>query len=177
MYHTKLHIHFAGIGGIGMSGIATILKQQGYTISGCDMDHNQQSIKNLKALGCEIYEGNNTPACKSSAIDILVYSTAIKKGNSEITAAQERGIPAIHRSVMLGKLMQSKVSIAVTGSHGKTTTTSLIAHILMQAEQDPTIVIGGHLPTLASNACAGKGELLIAEADESDRSFLNLFPT
>ncbi len=177
MYQTKLHIHFAGIGGIGMSGIATILKQQGYTISGCDMDHNQQSIKNLKALGCEIYEGNNTPACKNHAIDMLVYSTAIKKDNSEITDAQARGIPTIHRSVMLGKLMQSKLSIAVTGSHGKTTTTSLIAHILMQADTDPTIVIGGHLPTLASNACAGKGDLLIAEADESDRSFLNLFPT
>src|SRR5262245_37728964 len=110
MYPTKMHIHFAGIGGIGMSGIAIVLRQQGHEISGCDTDHNQQSIRNLKALGCHIYEGNFTDSCQHAAIDMLIYSTAVKKDNREIAAAQARGIPTIHRSAMLGMIMQTKKS-------------------------------------------------------------------
>src|SRR5437867_259901 len=104
--YKKRHIHFVGIGGIGMSGIATILKYQGYEISGCDLDHDQESIKNLSALGCKIYQGNNTPACQDSSIDILVYSSAVKAENLEIIAAQQRGIPTIPRALMLAELMR-----------------------------------------------------------------------
>ncbi|MCX5922275.1 MAG: UDP-N-acetylmuramate--L-alanine ligase [Candidatus Dependentiae bacterium] len=177
MYKKKAHIHFVGIGGIGMSGIATILKYQGYEISGCDLDLDQTSVKNLKDLGCHIYHGNNTPSCNDSAIDILVYSSAIKALNTEITAAQARGIPTIPRAVMLAELMRTKYGIAITGSHGKTTTTSLISHILIEANIDPTVIIGGHLKNISNNARFGNGDFLVAEADESDRSFLYLNAT
>lgn len=177
MYRKKAHVHFVGIGGIGMSGIATILKHQGYDVSGCDLDMDQHSIKNLKQIGCTIYLGNNTPYCHDSSIDILVYSSAVRPHNPEIVAAQERGIPTIPRALMLAELMRTKYSIAIAGSHGKTTTTSLIAHILMEAHMDPTIIIGGHLKTISTNARLGSGDFLIAEADESDRSLIRLFPT
>lgn len=177
MYRKKAHIHFVGIGGIGMSGIATILRNQGYTISGCDLDLEQKSIVNLQALGCTIYHGNNTPQCHDASIDILVYSSAIKALDPEIVAAQQRGIPTIARALMLAELMRTKYSIAIAGSHGKTTTTSLISHILMEADMDPTVVIGGHLHAISSNARLGKGDFLVAEADESDRSFLHLQST
>ena len=175
MYRKKAHIHFIGIGGIGMSGIATILKYQGYIISGCDSDLDQQSIKNLKALKCAIHQGNNTPACHDTSIDILVYSSAIKPDNPEIFAAQQRGIPTIPRALMLAELMRMKHSVAIAGSHGKTTTTSLISHILIEAELDPTVIIGGHLKTISNNARIGKSDFLVAEADESDRSLLQLY--
>lgn len=177
MYTKKAHIHFVGIGGIGMSGIATILKYQGYTISGCDADLEQQSIINLKALGCAIFAGNNTEQCHDNSIDILVYSSALKASNPEIVAAQLRGIPTISRALMLAELMRTKYSIAIAGAHGKTTTTSMISHILIETEQDPTVIIGGHLKTISTNARFGKGDFLIAEADESDRSLLRLCPT
>lgn len=177
MYNKKSHIHFVGIGGIGMSGIATILKQQGYTISGCDADICQHSIVNLKALGCTIHQGNNTNACNDPSIDILVYSSAIHADNPEIIAAQKRGIPTIPRAFMLAELMRTKYSIAIAGSHGKTTTTSLISHILMEAQVDPTVIIGGHLTSISNNARMGHGNFLVAEADESDRSFLHLHAT
>jgi UDP-N-acetylmuramate--alanine ligase len=177
MYNKKSHIHFVGIGGIGMSGIATILKQQGYTISGCDADTCQQSITNLKSIGCTIYQGNNTPACNDPSIDILVYSSAIQNNNPEILAAQARGIPTIPRALMLSELMRTKYSIAIAGSHGKTTTTSLISHILIEAHMDPTVIIGGHLTSISNNARMGTGNFLVAEADESDRSFLHLHAT
>ena len=177
MYNNSAHIHFMGIGGIGMSGIAHILKNQGYTISGCDMDLDQISIKNLKALGCTIFEGNNTPACKTAKPDILVYSSAIRAHNPEIIAAQEAGIPTIPRALMLAELMRTKFSIAIAGAHGKTTTTSLIAHILIEAAMDPTVIIGGHLKNIASNARTGTGNFLVAEADESDRSLQHLQAT
>jgi UDP-N-acetylmuramate--alanine ligase len=175
MYKPKTHIHFTGIGGIGMSGLAIILHEQGFQISGCDVDHNQKSIHFLKSLGCAIHQGNNTPECSQVPYDILVYSTAI--AGSELEQARSQGIPVIHRSVMLAELMRTKWSIAITGSHGKTTTTSLIAHIFLHAQQDPTVIVGGHLQSLGTNAYWGKGPVLIAEADESDRSFLNLSPT
>ena len=177
MYLKKSHIHFVGIGGIGMSGIATILKYQGYTISGCDTDLDQPSIKMLQDIGCIIYQGNNAPSCRDNSIDILVYSSAIQANNPEILYAQQRGIPTIPRALMLAELMRMKYSIAIAGAHGKTTTTSLISHILIEAGIDPTVIIGGHLKTISNNARHGKGDFLVAEADESDRSLLNLYAT
>jgi UDP-N-acetylmuramate--alanine ligase len=172
------HIHFVGIGGIGMSGIAAVLRSQGYIISGCDLDIHQKGILNLKEMGCSIYEGNNTSACYDPSIDILVYSTNVPLSSPEIIAAAARGIPTIQRATMLAELLRTaKCSIAVAGAHGKTTTTSMIAHILLEAQLDPTIIVGGHLKNLSTNARFGKGNILVAEADESDRSFLKLHPT
>lgn len=175
--YKKIHIHFIGIGGIGMSGIAKILKFQKYHISGCDSDLDQESIKELTSLGCEIYSPNNTEKCNSSSIDILVYSSAIKSNNAEVVNAQKRGIPTISRALMLAELMRTKYSIAISGSHGKTTTTSLISHILIESKQDPTVIIGGKVENLSTNAHYGKGNFLVAEADESDKSLLKLFPS
>jgi UDP-N-acetylmuramate--alanine ligase len=177
MFNKKAHIHFVGIGGIGMSGIATILRNQGYTISGCDQDLEQMSIQNLLAIGCTIFEGNNSAGCLDHGIEVVVYSSAIRATNPEILAAQKRGIPTIPRALMLAELMRTKYSIAIAGSHGKTTTTSLISHILIEAKYDPTVIIGGHLKTISNNARHGKGDFLVAEADESDRSFLHLHAT
>lgn len=174
MYKKNSHVHFVGIGGIGMSGIAKILKLQGYTVSGCDADLEQKSVEDLKNIGCSIYKGNNTPSCHDTTIDVLVYSSAIQTKNPEIAAAQERGIPTIQRAFMLAELMRTKFSIAISGAHGKTTTTSLISHIMLEAEMDPTVVIGGHLKNISSNAHYGSSDYLVAEADESDRSLLNL---
>jgi UDP-N-acetylmuramate--alanine ligase len=177
MYNKKTHIHFVGIGGIGMSGIATILQFQGYTISGCDCDVFQKSTQALQKIGCSVYQGNNTAQCHDESIDILVYSSAIKPDNPEIIAAQNRGVPTIPRAVMLAELMRSKYSIAISGAHGKTTTTSMIGHILIEAEHDPTVVIGGHLQNISTNARFGNGDFIVAEADESDKSLLRLHPT
>jgi len=178
MYSTKKsHIHFLGIGGIGMSGIATILQQQGYRVSGCDLDLEQHSVRNLIARGCSIFHGNNAEGCQDSSIDVLVYSSALKQDNPEIKAAQKKGIPTIPRALMLAELMRSKYSIAISGSHGKTTTTSMISHILIEAQYDPTVIIGGHLKNISTNARHGEGDFLVAEADESDKSFLRLNPT
>lgn len=177
MYQKKEHIHFIGIGGIGMSGIAKILAIQGYRISGCDHDVTQQSIKDLQKTGCIIYDGNNTKECMDTSIEILVYSSAIKDTNPEIIQARQRNIPTIPRAVMLAELMRTKYSIAVAGSHGKTTTSSLISHIMIQAEKNPTIIVGGRLKNIAANAHFGSGAILVAEADESDRSLIYLKPS
>lgn len=178
MYSTKKpHIHFLGIGGIGMSGIATVLKSQGYHISGCDLDTEQKSVKDLMALGATVTQGNNTTACQDHSIDVLVYSSALKSDNPEIKAAQLRGIPTIPRAIMLAELMRSKYSIAISGAHGKTTTTSMISHILIEAHYDPTVIVGGHLKNISAQARLGSGDFLVAEADESDKSFLRLNPT
>jgi len=177
MYRKKVHIHFVGIGGIGMSGIAKILKYQGYQISGCDTDTDQKSVEELSSLGCQISAGHNTPLCNDPLIDVLVYSSMIKSSSQEIVAAQERGIPTIPRALMLAELMRTKFSIAIAGSHGKTTTTSMISHLLIEALMDPTIIIGGHLKNISAHARLGKGDFLVAEADESDRSFLYLQAT
>jgi UDP-N-acetylmuramate--alanine ligase len=173
----KPHIHFLGIGGIGMSGIATILAYQGYQVSGCDLDVEQKSVKDLTSLGCSVYHGNNSIECRDSSIDVLVYSSALKADNPEIMYAQQRGIPTIPRALMLAELMRTKYSIAISGAHGKTTTTSMISHILIEAKYDPTVIIGGHLKNISTNARFGAGEFLVAEADESDKSFLRLNPT
>lgn len=177
MYNKKTHVHFVGIGGIGMSGIARILKTQGYFVSGCDIDLHQQSVHDLIASGCRVYHGNNTPSCNDHSIDILVYTSMIHESHPEVLAAQQRGIPTIPRALMLAELMRTKFSIAIGGSHGKTTTTSLISHILIEANMDPTVIIGGHLKNISTNARMGSGDFLVAEADESDRSLLKLQAT
>jgi UDP-N-acetylmuramate--alanine ligase len=177
MYDRTLHLHFVGIGGIGMSGIATILKYQGYRISGCDADVHQKSVYDLKKIGCEIFEGNNTNQCHDNSIDILIYSSAIRQDNPELLHAQKRSIPIINRALMLAELMRTKYSVAIAGAHGKTTTTSLISHILIEAKKDPTIIIGGHLKNISANARFGASDLLVAEADESDKSLIHLQAT
>jgi UDP-N-acetylmuramate--alanine ligase len=176
MYTKKFHVHFIGIGGIGMSALARLLLEEGYTVSGCDSSQEQKNILQLKALGCTITPHNHN-SCKKKSINTIVYSTAIDTENPELLAAKEHGIPCIHRSQLLAELMQKKYSIAVTGSHGKTTTSSLIAHLLIEANIDPTAIIGGIIHSIGSNARHGKSNILVAEADESDRSLLNLYPS
>lgn len=175
MYKKNKHIHFIGIGGIGTSGIAAILKQQGYIVSGCDLVENSQILNDLSNLGCQIYHGHHADHIKQA--DVLVYSSAVSNENSEVQAALKKGIPVIARAIMLAELMRMKYGIAISGSHGKTTTTSMISHILTEAQFDPTIVIGGILKNLSTHAKLGQGDLLIAEADESDRSLLYLNPS
>ena len=180
MITKKSHIHFVGIGGIGMSALATILKQSGYIISGCDPDIKQDTVIKLKQLGCAVHQGNNAPACNDATIDTLIYipmyATTIPAVTAEIERAQKNNITTLSRAQLLAHLMRSKQSIAIAGSHGKTTTTSLISHLLIEADLDPTIVVGGQLKNIGSNARMGNGAFLVAEADESDRSFLEFNP-
>lgn len=164
-----------GIGGIGMSGIAEIVRNQGYIVSGCDSSVESKTVKHLQSLGCSIKQGHEADHCLDA--DVLVYSSAITMNHPEIQAALTKGIPVIPRAIMLAELMRTKFSIAVSGAHGKTTTTSLISHILIEAKKNPTVVIGGILKNIETNAQLGSGELLICEADESDRSLLYLNPT
>ncbi|MBY0352880.1 UDP-N-acetylmuramate--L-alanine ligase [Candidatus Babeliales bacterium] len=175
MYKKREHIHFMGIGGIGMSGIAEIVKLQGYTVSGCDASCEGKTITHLESIGCTVFKDHNASHVHNA--DVLVYSSAIKKDHQEIVAALERSIPVIPRALMLAELMRTKYSVAVTGAHGKTTTTSLISHIMIEAQKNPTVIVGGVLKNIDSNAQFGDSNLLIAEADESDRSFLYLNPT
>ena len=174
MYKKNQVIHFVGIGGVGMSGIAEVLHNLGYKVQGSDISENA-NVKRLKNLGMKIFLGHNKDNVKD--VDIVVKSSAIKENNPEILEAHTRGIPVIPRAEMLAELMRMKYSIAVAGTHGKTTTTSMIGTILNHANFDPTIVIGGKLDSLGSNARLGRGEFLVAEADESDGSFLLLSPT
>lgn len=175
MYKGREHIHFMGIGGIGMSGIAEILRLQGYPVSGCDSSTRTKTIEHLQTIGCTVYEGHH--ADHIGAADVLVFSSAINKDSAEVQAALVKGIPVITRAIMLAELMRTKYSIAVSGAHGKTTTTSLISHILIESQRNPTVIIGGVLKNIANNAQLGESDLLIAEADESDRSLLYLNPT
>jgi UDP-N-acetylmuramate--alanine ligase len=168
------NIHFVGIGGIGMSGIAEVLLNLGYRISGSDVKETEVT-RRLQALGCDIRYGHQKENVKEA--DVVVVSSAIRPGNPELTVAEERLIPIIPRAEMLAELMRMKVGIAIAGTHGKTTTTSLIATVLGAADLDPTVVIGGRLNSIGSNAKLGQGEFLVAEADESDGSFLKLMPT
>lgn len=168
------NIHFIGIGGIGMGGIAEVLLNLGYRISGSDAKETGVT-RRLQTLGCDIHYGHRRENVKEA--DVLVVSSAIRPNNPEIEVAEERLIPIIPRAEMLAELMRMKVGIAIAGTHGKTTTTSLIATILGAAGLDPTVVIGGRLNSIGSNAKLGQGELLVAEADESDGSFLKLMPT
>ena len=173
MRKTK-HIHFIGIGGIGMSGIAEVLLNLGYTISGSDLAVSDVTQR-LQQRGAFIYEGH--AAAHAQGADVVVMSSAVSLENPEVVAARVSHIPVIPRAEMLAELMRMKYGIAVAGTHGKTTTTSLIATVMARAELDPTVVIGGRLKSLGTNAQLGRGEYLVAEADESDGSFLLLSPT
>lgn len=168
------HIYFVGIGGIGMSGIAELLLNLGYLVSGSDVN-DSPITRRLKGLGARIYIGHQ--ASQVYEVDVIVVSSAIPPDNPEVMSARERLIPVIRRAEMLAELMRLKYGIAIAGTHGKTTTTSLVATVLAQGGLDPTIVIGGRLNSLGSNAKLGSGEYLVAEADESDGSFLKLSPT
>jgi UDP-N-acetylmuramate--alanine ligase len=175
MYKKPYHIHFIGIGGIGMSGIARLLLHDGYTVSGCDTQVNQKSCLQLAALGAQIY-GDNHAIAQSATADCIVYSTAIAHDHPELVRARAQHIPIMHRAAMLAELMRRKFGIAISGAHGKTTTTGMIAHMLLENDLDPSIIIGGFLNTINANAHAGTGQFFVAEADESDRSLL-LLPT
>jgi len=174
MKHRVRKVHFVGIGGIGMSGIAEVLLNLGYRISGSDLAESETTSR-LQRLGAEVFLGHRGENLKEA--DVVVVSSAIRPDNPEVIAAHERTIPVIPRAEMLAELMRMKYGVAVAGTHGKTTTTSMIATVLAHGGLDPTAVIGGKLNIFGSNAKLGQGELLVAEADESDGSFLKLSPT
>ncbi|MFZ6778521.1 UDP-N-acetylmuramate--L-alanine ligase [Undibacterium sp. Ji83W] len=173
MKHKVKHIHFVGIGGSGMSGIAEVLLNLGYTISGSDLGSNAAS-KRLAQLGANVVQGH--AAENIAGADAVVTSTAVKGDNPEVIAARAKHIPIVPRAMMLAELMRLKSGIAIAGTHGKTTTTSLVASVLAQGGLDPTFVIGGLLNSAGANAKLGSGDFIVAEADESDASFLNLLP-
>ena len=173
MKHKVKHIHFVGIGGSGMSGIAEVLLNLGYTISGSDLSTNAASQR-LAELGADVKLGHAEEHIAGA--DAIVTSTAVKADNPEVVAARARHIPIVPRAMMLAELMRLKSGIAIAGTHGKTTTTSLVASVLAQGGLDPTFVIGGRLNSAGANAKLGSGDFIVAEADESDASFLNLLP-
>lgn len=173
MKHKVKHLHFVGIGGSGMSGIAEVLLNLGYVISGSDLSSNVASQR-LASLGAKVTVGHAAENIEGA--DAVVTSTAVKADNPEVIAAREKHIPIVPRALMLTELMRLKSGIAIAGTHGKTTTTSLVASILAEGGLDPTFVIGGLLNSAGANAKLGSGQYIVAEADESDASFLNLLP-
>ncbi|HMV52513.1 MAG TPA: UDP-N-acetylmuramate--L-alanine ligase [Rhodocyclaceae bacterium] len=173
MKHKVKHIHFVGIGGSGMSGIAEVLSNLGFTISGSDLADNA-ATRRLSALGVRVVLGH--AAENIAGADAVVTSTAVRGDNPEVIAARAKHVPVVPRALMLAELMRLKQGIAIAGTHGKTTTTSLIASVLAEGGMDPTFVIGGRLNAAGANARMGSGEFLVAEADESDASFLHLSP-
>ncbi|MEJ2101052.1 MAG: UDP-N-acetylmuramate--L-alanine ligase, partial [Desulfobacterales bacterium] len=174
MYLKKYHIHFVGIGGIGMSGIAELLLNLGYKVSGSDVKLSEITDR-LKHLGGKIFKGHAADNIKGA--DVVVFSSAVDRDNPEIHAAGQLSIPVIPRAEMLAELMRLKYSIAIAGAHGKTSTTSIVASVLAAGGLDPTVVIGGKLKGIGSNAVLGQGDFIVAEADESDGSFLKFSPT
>lgn len=174
MFKKIKHIHFVGIGGIGMSGIAEVLLNLGYKVSGSDMKESD-TTERLRKLGGEISIGHRAENITSP--HVVVISSAVKSDNVEVVAAREKQVPVIPRAEMLAELMRLKYGVAIAGAHGKTTTTSMVATVLAAGGIDPTVVIGGKLNSLGTNAKLGQGEFLVAEADESDGSFLKLSPT
>ncbi len=173
MKHAVKHIHFVGVGGSGMSGIAEVLSNLGYEISGSDLADNV-TTRRLAALGIKTYVGH--AAENVTGADAVVTSTAVQSDNPEVIRAREMKIPIVPRALMLAELMRLKQGIAIAGTHGKTTTTSLVASVLAEAGLDPTFVIGGRLNSAGANARLGSGDHIVVEADESDASFLNLLP-
>ncbi len=173
MKHAVKHIHFVGIGGAGMSGIAEILHNLGYTVSGSDQNDSQTS-RRLASLGIRVAIGHD--ASHIAGAQAVVTSTAVKGDNPEVVAARARRVPVVPRAVMLAELMRLKKGIAIAGTHGKTTTTSLVTSVLAEAGVDPTFVIGGRLASAGANSRLGAGDYIVVEADESDASFLNLMP-
>ncbi len=173
MKHAVRRIHFVGIGGVGMSGIAEVLFNLGYSVSGSDLS-DSATLKRLAALGLQTYVGH--AASHVAGADVVVTSTAVQADNAEVLAARAQQIPVVPRALMLAELMRLKQGIAIAGTHGKTTTTSLVASVLAEAGLDPTFVIGGRLNSALSNARLGQGDYIVVEADESDASFLNLLP-
>ena len=173
MFAPSQRVHFIGIGGIGMSGIAEILLTMGYTVSGSDQKASATTDR-LAGLGARIYVGH--AAGNAAASDVVVTSSAVSKDNPEVLEARGRKIPVIQRAEMLAELMRLKYGIAIAGMHGKTTTTSMVAAVLAGGNLDPTVVVGGRVGTMGSNARLGTSQYLVAEADESDRSFLKLPP-
>jgi len=173
MKHAIRHIHFVGIGGAGMSGIAEVLLNQGYQISGSDLAASS-ATRRLVAMGAEVFIGHDARHVQGA--DAIVISTAVTPDNPEVVAAHAKLVPVVPRAVMLAELMRMKKGVAIAGTHGKTTTTSLVASVLAAADLDPTFVIGGRLNSAGANAQLGSGEYIVVEADESDASFLNLLP-
>jgi len=176
MFSSIKKIHFVGIGGIGMSGIAEILLDQKFNVSGSDRSLSEITER-LQQLGAVIYEGHN-PANIASDVDALVYSSAVTPDNPEILEARRRKIPVIRRAEMLAEVMRLKYGIGIAGTHGKTTTTSMVSLVLMEGNFDPTVIVGGRLGGIGgSNARLGHGDFTVVEADEYDRSFLSITPT
>ena len=173
MKHAIRNIHFIGIGGSGMSGIAEVLLNLGYRVSGSDLS-DSATLRRLASLGIATHVGHEASTVKDA--DAVVTSTAVKPDNPEVLAARQRHIPIVPRAVMLAELMRLKQGVAIAGTHGKTTTTSLVASVLAEAGLDPTFVIGGRLNSAGANAKLGTGDYIVVEADESDASFLNLLP-
>jgi len=173
MYQKKYHIHFVGIGGIGMSGIAELLLNLGYKVSGSDLKRSDITDR-LQRLGGAVFEGHALE--QIAGADVVVVSSAIDETNPEVKAALQQSLPVIPRAEMLAELMRLKYSIAIAGAHGKTSTTSLVASVLAAGDLDPTVVIGGKLKSIGSNAVLGQGDYIVAEADESDGSFLKYSP-
>ena len=173
MKHAIKNIHFIGLGGSGMSGIAEVLHNLGYVISGSDLS-DSPTLSRLASLGIKTFVGH--AAENLATVDAVVTSTAVQADNPEVLAAREKRIPVVPRALMLAELMRLKQGIAIAGTHGKTTTTSLVACILAEAGLDPTFVIGGRLNSAGANAKLGSGDYIVVEADESDASFLNLLP-
>lgn len=171
---TEQHVHFIGIGGYGMSAIARVMLEMGYTVTGSDVAA-QELTEKLAAKGAKIYIGHTAEQVHGA--DLVVYSTALPKDNVERVEAEEQGIPILHRSQMLARLLNERIGVAVAGAHGKTTTSSMIALVMEQCGTDPTYIIGGEIMDIGTNAKAGKGKCVVAEADESDGSFLQYHPS
>jgi UDP-N-acetylmuramate--alanine ligase len=174
MFKRYQHLHFVGIGGVGMSGIAEVLLNMGYRVTGSDA-RRSETVERLERLGAKVFIGHD--ASNIEGPHVVVYSSAVARDNVEVQAARLRGVPVIPRAEMLAELMRLKYGIAIAGTHGKTTTTSLVAAVLGAGGFDPTVVVGGRVHGLGTNARLGQGEFLVAEADESDGSFLKLSPT
>ena len=176
MFSSIKKLHFVGIGGIGMSGLAEILVDQGFTVTGSDRSASDNTER-LEGLGIHVAIGHDAKNVEKD-VDVLVYSSAIPPENPEVVVARQRNIPVIRRAEMLAEVMRLKYGIGIAGTHGKTTTTSMVSLILMEGGVDPTVIVGGRLHGLAgSNARMGKGDFIVVEADEYDRSFLSITPT